>query len=226
MSHAVAISDAPRRFSNSAKLTWLRVYEASQRYLAIDGYEDADARLTADKVVDDLYPRGISMPRRLGFPIDIPDPGTNNIILGTMLEVHTWERGAIRVYRYLPGAAPPLLWSKKLKACYAYPGRHLPPPEYRPSVAPAAARLYRTWHSNKSPHGASRYNFYAFRTRPPESAIAITYRSDKFDEDGIMTDYIHHFERGVYAYMTPESRPRGFFIRGGRLVLTSAGLDH
>ena len=180
----------------------------------IDGWTDADTRDVARRITREGH--------RTGAPITLPPAGRASIFIGTLLELHLWERGRIRVYKYPTRGAPPLLWSCQRSALYALPGRSLPTPTVSAYTFPDALKAYRGWNQGKYPRGASAYKIPPIRMQASVPAIAIGYWSDKFSDQGVYEHYIHHFETGVMG----SKGPGAFFVRGGRLTLTPEGLDH
>lgn len=205
-------------------LTWIRAYEASKfLFDDVQEWRDEDNEIVANRIVADAYHRKRKV-FSFGSASKMPNPGPSSLALGTMLELFTWDvhKEAIRVFEFNKSSAPPLLWSWRHKACIAMPGRKLPPVTYKGTDFPKAYRLYRKWAMGKFPKGASKYKIPRIALSPPMIAVAISYRSDKFHDDGDFHNYIHHFEKGVLARVNP--RGRGFFVNGGKLQLTKHGL--
>lgn len=202
----------------SSQRVWDVAYREAVRCYArgdIDDWTDDDTREVADRLASE---------RARGSAIVLPAPGRTSVYIGKFLALDLWDasRGRIVQYRFPKSSAPPLIWSCTRKALYALPGRSIPPPTVSAYTFPAALKAYRGWNQGKYPKGASRYYFPPVRMRRSLPCVAVGYWSDKFSDDGTFTEYIHHCERGVMGWVGNGA----FFVRGGRLTLTPAGLDH
>lgn len=209
---------------------WRRVYHKSRSvYTSIPDYEDYDARLTADAAAAGWYARsnGGWRKRRLGGLARLPDPG-NMLDCGCFLELE-WvtPSGEIRGVKPKDGARVPLLWSHSKQAIFILPYMERTACVYPPRAT--ENELAQVWAKGRPAACSSRaaYNRPPMRVAYP--AIQVSYLSDKFTH-GETIPYIHHFGPQVVAYCSKEpfgaSRaPEAIMIRGGRLSLTTHGID-
>jgi hypothetical protein len=131
----------------------------------------------------------------------------------------TGEVGILRPARTI------LLWSPSLQAEVAFPGRRLGPPVEKASRIPAALEAYRTFHQGREPWGGSWMEQPEPPFGPPCWAISTAYQSDKFDERGKMTLYVHMHEPGVMVFDGTNHEGRAICVRGGELALTAHGIS-
>lgn len=216
---------------NPREQLWRRVYHKSiEVYTTIDDYEDHDARLTADAAARGWYANsgwGTWRRRQLRGIGRMPNPG-NLLNLGCFIELeYVMPDGEIRGVKYLPSDRVPLFWSHSKQAAYVLPRMKqgacsLPPRRTEDHLA-------RMWAKGRAATCASpvRHGTPPMRTAYP--AIQVSYLSDKFTH-GDDKPYIHHFGPEVIAYFSSEPfragrAPEAFMIRGGRLSLTSHGID-
>ena len=222
---------------------WDRVYNTSRDvYTDIPGYGDSDARLTADAATAGWYVRsgGDWRRRRLSGLRNLPAPG-NMLFLGCFLDLeYVTSDGEIQGCGFETSDCVPLLWSDDLQALIVLPfakdGKCIHPPRTRED------QLARVWAKGR-PAACSLKSAYS---RPPMHtvypAVQVSYSSDKFSW-GKNTDYIHHHERGrekllrfsgpgrgPCAYFSKEPfrarrAPEAIMVRGGKLRLTSHGID-
>ena len=215
---------APWTLPDRERAVWDRTHGDIERLQARELFPEwASPRKIAKKAVKDLFVDGKR--RRLPGPKRLPDPG-NSIDLGPngggLLGLYTVnDQGVVKMRRWkTTGRLPPCLWSKKLKGVVCFPGVQLPAPTMSAYTAPALLELYEEWHDGKEPLGVSRVNVPKAELGPGQPALAIVYRSDKFSDDGDMTDYMHVLGPGVTAWVGK----KGILVRGGRLRLTAGGL--
>lgn len=214
---------------------WRRVYHTSRDvYADIPDYEENDARLTADAAASGWYRRSGLMSfskRRLGGLARMPKPG-NLLNLGTggggFLELeYVMPTGEIRGVRFAAADQQPLWWSHSKQALFVLPALKTGPCVERPP--PTQNELAQVWAKGRPASCAARFE------DPPQKpmrvaypGIQISYRSDKFTH-GRLVNFIHHFGPGVVCYFSHEpyraSRPPDIMVRGGRLRLTSHGID-
>jgi len=212
-----------------------------QLYTNIDGYNERDARLTAETAAVGWYrktDRGYAKRRVTGMR-KMPRPG-NLLNLGCFIELeYVSSDGTIYALTFSPQDKIPLFWSDDKQALFVFPydrpGACVYPPEERED------RLSRIWAKGRPAECASDLNFPAGIPLPVAyPAIQVSYRSDKFSRSKSITNYIHHHERSVpllgqsqpgpvvyfskepYGAKTP---PRAIMIAGGKLSLTTHGID-
>lgn len=221
---------SPRPRSGARKRMWDNVYHASRDSYerTIDGYEEEDARLTADAAVRGWFPRG---PRGLR---QCPDPqpygrGPAPLNCGLFLELHYVDAsGNIEGRSFAVSDKVSLLWSEPLRACFVFP--YITPGACARLPTPAEDALARRWARGRPAKCARPVDFPAPAMPTAYPGIAITYYSDKFpDENGRRTwqRYIHHFGPGVVCYFARASgktAPTAIMVRGGKLRLETHGL--
>jgi len=208
---------------------WERVYHTARNvYTPIPGYEDFDARLTADAAANTWYrfQNGAWRKRRLSSVAKMPNPG-NTLDCGCLLELE-WvtDGGEIRGCKFAEGKVP-MLWSDSQQAIYI-----LPYMERTACVFPPRAReneLASVWAKGRPAACSSRVAYNRPPMRFSYPAVQISYKSDKFTH-GQRKPYIHHFGQDVVAYFSKEPfgarrAPEAIMIRGGRLSLTTHGID-
>ena len=218
---------------------WETVYNAAGVYYGnIDGYEDWDAKLTADAAARGWYNgsswRGYRRRNRNGLS-RLPAPGKLvNLTQGRQrgyLPQIDWvlSDGTITGVEFEESEALQVYWSKRLQAIIILPYLRLGACTTR--VPEAEDQIVRTWTQGR--RGAAEicpatYNRPALPYAAP--AIQISYISDKFSDNGKLTPYVHHFGPDVvfYASVNPSGKtraPEAIMIRGGRLSLKSHGID-
>jgi len=225
--------------SSARERLWERVYYTSREaYGGIPGYEDWDARLTADAAARGCYTgsswSGYRKRNRKGLA-RMPAPGgMANLTSGKQpgyVGGIDWvlSDGTVRGCEFEPSEAVQLYWSTRLQAALCLPYLRLGSCSSR--VPLTEEKVLRTWTQGRR---GGLLKCPANFGRPPLPfawpAIQITYISDKFSNDGKLTTYIHHFGPEVIAYFSQDptglSRPpSAIMLRGGRLSLKSHGLD-
>jgi hypothetical protein len=222
-----ALDDAPPGLPLSAKSVWVNAHgSATAAYKYVPDSANMIALATNTIVANKFHRSGRKLNPKPAS--QMPDPG-NMTYLGDLLEVHTTDvSGYIVVYKWT-GSHPGLLWSPSVKedrangTAFVWPGLNVNPnPTTAAYTAPQAARVYKTWHAGRTPHGASPVKFTLPRLGASQDVVAIVYASDKFDKEGKITHYIHHDDPGVKMRMA--SNRRALTIGGGRLRLTAGGL--
>jgi hypothetical protein len=194
----------------------------------IDGYDERDARLTANAAVKGWYtgnrlkhPRGLSR---------CPDPqpygrGPAPLNCGLFLELHFVDpSGEIDGVSFAPSDKVSLLWSERLRACFVFP--YITPGACARLPTPEENALARRWAKGREAKCARPVEFPAPAMPTAIPGIAITYYSDKFSH-GTWQRYIHHFGPGVLCYFARSSgtrAPTAIMVRGGRLRLETHGL--
>lgn len=216
---------------------WRRVYEYSRaEYTRIPGYDDRDAAATADAACGSWFARsGLIFRnhrmRRLVGISKTPDPG-NTLDLtpngGHFVGVDVVDaQGRIHNFSFDRSDDVVLLWSADRKALFAFPNLERGACVYPPT--PRENHLSKVWAKGRPAKCSSKARYPAPALRWVLPAIQTSYRSDKFGKVGQMQDYIHHHEANVMCYCSsnPNRRkaPDVMMIRGGRLRLTSHGID-
>lgn len=209
---------------------WRRTYaSAMDVYGSIDGYDDHDARLTADAAARGWYSGSWGSFRKRNYrPVaKMPAPG-NLLNLGQFLQLeYAQPDGEIRGIAFDAADNVPLWWSDKLQACFVLPGMKQGPCNLPPRKT--ENRLAKVWAKGR-PASCSAV---VSPPRPPLRAlypsIQVSYRSDKFSHGQPML-YIHHFGPDVISHFSHEPHrstraPVAIMIRGGRLSLTTHGID-
>jgi hypothetical protein len=221
----------PRNFQAiSRDEMWTRVYSTARDvYTTIDGYEDYDARLTADAAVAGWYRRvGLFTHerRRLGGLSRMPPTG-NLLNLGDFTELE-WvtPSGQIRGIKFAIGDHVPLMWSHRRQALFILPSMSQGPCNLPPQRTENA--LAQMWAKGRPAPCSAKFTHTPKPLPVVYPAIEISYYSDKFTH-GKPMDYIHHFGPGVLCYFSHEPygsrRAPDVMIRGGRLRLASHGID-
>jgi hypothetical protein len=213
---------------------WNNVYRASRDSYerTIDGYDEPDARKTANAAVKGWYRGGrLSSPRGLSR---CPDPqpygrGPAPLNLGLFLELHVVDsKGEVEGRSFAESDKVSLLWSEPLRACFVFP--YISPGACARLPTPSEDALARRWARGRPAECVRPVDFPAPAMPTAIPGIAITYYSDKFpDEHGKRTwqRYIHHFGPGVVCYFALSSgkrAPTAIMVRGGRLRLETHGL--
>lgn len=209
---------------------WRKVYfTARDVYGGIPGYEDYDARLTADAAAAGYFQRdglfGYKR-RRVAGLARMPKPG-NMLSLGTFLELeYVMPDGAIRGFKFQLADKIPLMWSHSKQALFV-----LPQLEEGPCVLPPRQTendLAQVWAKGRPASCSSRVSIDPRPMPYAHPAVQVSYHSDKFTH-GRSIPYIHHFGPGVLCYFSHDpfgaSRAPDVMIRGGRLRLTTHGID-
>jgi hypothetical protein len=216
---------------------WQEAYEVAadewgpQAPRPLRGYDLRDAEKTAEAAAQGWYhgAAGAYRKRRLGGLARMPKPGTllnltpnQGYAIGlTCVE----SNGAIRTDSWTPTDQVPLLWSDDLQALFIMPALDRGP--CRNPAPIREDRLARMWAKGRGARcaGMARY------PSPPLPfvfpCLQTSYASDKFTH-GRLRHYIHHHEPGVRAYCSHDPRrrePAVIMIRGGKLRLTSHGID-
>ena len=222
------LSPDPSPRSGARKRLWTNVYESSRDSYerTIDGYDEGDARLSANAAVKGWYPSG---PRGLAR-CPKPGRGPSPLNCGLFLEIHIVDReGNIRGKSFSANDKVLLLWSETLRACFVFP--YISPGACARLPTPAEDALKRRWARGQPAQCVQPVNFPTPPLPIAYPAIAITYYSDKFPDrrTGRRTwqRYIHHFGPGVVCYFARSSgtrAPTAIMIRGGRLRLETHGL--
>lgn len=181
----------------------------------------------ATKICDDLWTRS-GANRVLPKPESRSLPPGDMISLGYAVEVQYYD-ARTKAIETMSFRLPTCLWSDQLQAVFVFTRLKIPQATMPAAAFPEMLALYRKWHDGKMPkHGVSivRYPAPAFTSVSP--CVAVTYRSDKFDENNEFVDYVHHHDRGASGNLGPMlfAGPDCVMIRGGRLALTSEGLIH
>ncbi len=211
-------------------ILWQRVYLKSKDvYTSISDYEDYDARLTADAAAKGWYRRsgGEWRKRALGGVARMPNPG-NMLDCGCFLELeYVMPNGEIRGVAPPKGTRIPLLWSHSKQAIFILPYMEKTACVFAPRKVEDG--LAQVWAKGRGAACSSRaaYNTPPMRVAYP--AIQVSYESDKFTH-GNPIPYIHHFGPEVVAFFSKEPfranrAPEAIMIRGGRLSLTTHGID-
>lgn len=207
-------------------------HKAREVYGRIPGYEDHDARLTADAAADGWFARdgflGIGGYRKRSFRglARMPAPG-NLLNLGDFTELE-WvtSAGVIQGISFAVSDHVPLLWSHKLQALFIVPGTEIGPCELPPRRT--EDYLARVWAKGRPAACSSKARIEPGPLRFVAPGIQVSYSSDKFTH-GVAKPYIHHFGTGVLCYFSHDpigsSRAPDVMIRGGRLRLTEHGID-
>jgi hypothetical protein len=211
---------------------WRKTYFAARDvYTSIPGYHDHDARLTADAAAAGWFQRtsllGGYRARRYSGLARMPKPG-NLLNLGDFLEVeYVTHEGQIRGIRYQRSDHVPLFWSHSKQALFVLPTLEEGPCDMPPRRT--ENELAQVWAQGRPASCSSRIK--GMRQLPMPAvfpAIQVSYHSDKFTH-GRSMQYIHHFGSGVLCYFSHDpfgsSRAPDIMIRGGRLRLTTHGID-
>ncbi len=208
---------------------WERVYDtASDAYGPIPGYNDRDARLTADAAAAGWYsgdrrrnPAGRPRTPRPGNLLNLtPNRGGQFVDLDYVM-----PDGEIRGVRF-PGETHALLWSADLQAALVLPRMRLSACEFPPTTR--EDQLARMWAKGRGAKCAARARFELPALPYVFPGIQVSYISDKFTH-GTMKEYVHHFGPGVLIYFSAPPRgkasPDVIMMRGGGLRLTKHGID-
>lgn len=216
--------EAPRHLPQRWKLFWLQLYADAQAYLPIDEFYTEDAELSATLATKTAMQGCRSRPGLppLGDLTDLTSP------TGTFLSIdYACPRG--QVWREDGRASGnrkiPLIWSRSARALLVLPQLtvgecNLPPVQ-------ADSRVLERWTQGRRRGRCSSRLPSLPRVRLSHCypAVAISYRSDKFNERGKMTEYIHHFDsQGVRLWMDRPSNPTVMLIQGGRLRIETHGI--
>lgn len=215
----------PRGLGVIGTAAWWRLYDTASRvYTQIPQYYVEDAIATASVGARAWYRGGRlrPMPRLSHFP----DPG-DLVTLGTFIEIDAArQNGKIEAIGFGDSDGIPLWWSKKLSACFVYPFLRGSACKLPPNAA--ERRLVRTW-TDGNYRAACAAEGQIPRPRCVEvlPALAVTYLSTKFSRTGEIVRYVHHHEDNVHVYLGPSvgGAPQAIMLRGGRLRLTTHGLD-
>ena len=93
---------------------------------------------------------------------------------------------------------------------------------------PEAVETWEDWHKRHGPEFVGGMDKLPDEINEPIGrAVSITYRSDKWDNPGEYTDYIHDFTEGLppLVYVDNATRPRAFVLSGGDFTVTEDGID-
>lgn len=215
---------------------WEEVYQTARAtYTEIPGYDDFDARLTADAAANSWYEsKGwLSGHRKRpmhGLP-KMPAPGnllnlTHGRTCGFLSLESVNDRGIITSRGFDQSDEIPLLWSEDLRALFVFPYLN----KNAPCLMPPTKRenkLAKIWAKGR-PAKCSQLQMLPSPPLPVVfPGICISYRSDKFTH-GVPKDYIHHFGANVRCYFSSMGNgraPQAIMIRGGELRLTKDGID-
>lgn len=212
---------------------WHRVYNTARDvYTSIPGYNDWDARLTANAAAEGWYkstPNGYRKRVFRGLSLMPSHGDTFDLQSFTELEYVT-DQGEIRGVSFDPKDGVSLRWSDSKQALYILPRVKESACVYPPRKN--EDRLSRIWAQGRPAKCSSRTLVKNPPMRVAYPAIQVSYRSDKFGlgDDGKPISYIHHHEPGVVVYFSEEPfgarrAPEAIMIRGGKLRLTSHGID-
>lgn len=166
----------------------------------------------------------------LANPAELPRPRGQVTYLGTMLELQHFlpDRSEVR-HSWSTRSAPHLFWSERDRALYSFPGVSLPRRFSRNvSGAKLAGEAYKRW-TGLNPSRRRTTRAPASRVAAAGPATYILYRSDKWPEQGETVrrpiNYVHPFDAGVVAFVGPGRVPTAFMVKGGKLRLTTGGLE-
>ena len=214
-----------------ASRTWVRAR------VPLRGYDDRDARSTADTAVAGYFTGGPVRGYRRR-PIRalsrMPRPGTmlNLTPRGGYVEGLDAVRRDVTILRIKWSRADdvPALWSKRLQAVLILPTMrqglcNLPVPV-------AENELAKVWQKGRPATCAAPATYPSPPMPYVLPILQTSYVSDKFTPK-TLTRYIHHHEPGgtrgpVLVYFSSDPRrgqPVAIMIRGGKLRLTSHGID-
>ncbi len=202
---------------------WDQVYGISiAEYTDIDGYDQYDARRSANAAVRGWYSSGGQL--RTMTPLRrCPDPG-DVLNIGTFMGVDSVRRNGELIqdeFAFHDNVA--LLWSHDLQACLVFP--HLPDSVCDMLPTPREDRIARVWAKGRGAKCSRKAQFPAPAMPIVRPGIAIAYDSDKFTH-GRRQGYVHHFGPGVRCYTARDlhGAPQAIMVRGGKLRLTTHGL--
>jgi len=211
---------APSHLSKNDKLWWARVYETSMDTWVgpLRGFHERDAKLTAD-LASRTFRQGCRGMSKFPNPGDLAELGVVTSVDWVDRDAVIWSETWGKTDRNV------LMWSRLQKALYIVPGLkpgacHMPP-------VFEDHQVLLTWTQGRRGGRCSAALPPLPRVSLPHCApcIAVSYTSDKFDDRGKTTDYIHHIDSpGVRVYMDRTYNPRVLVIKGGKLRVEKHGI--
>lgn len=185
---------------------------------ALDFYGKPEVAQQVARVAENTFRMRIpNVPKRLK-----PPPTAR---LGRLLSLEVMGGdGTLYVYSWQPKGAPLLFWSDEYQAYMAFPGSKTVGTGMKASewiAKKASSRWNQRWNR---PGGRQRSvtTIPTPKLRQKGAAIRVVYRSRFGKHD----DWQHYHDAGPRAYIGPGLPPSVIFVRGGRLRMTSRGLEH
>jgi hypothetical protein len=213
------IDKAPASWSHHDKVFWAQTYVDALTYTRrVPEYYEEDAKLTAD-VVARTRRQGCSPLRALPYPGDMTELGIFQGVDYVDRDGHIWTEQYTFTDRKI------LMWSRSLRALIVVPGMKVSSCDQPP--VPEDSRVLRTWTGGRR-GGRCSMRPHIRPTPLPRCfpGVAVSYWSDKFNKQGEMVNYIHHFDSvGVKVWLGPGSPPQAFFVQGGKLRIETHGIS-
>jgi hypothetical protein len=160
-----------------------------------------------------------------------PNPGA---VLGKLLSLEVMKpSGVLIVHQWTLGGAPTVYWSEELQAYYSWPGTKVERSSMRLEriehlgLDRKARRASARWNRRWGKPGATKRvesSVPTPRIRQQGAAIRIVYRSPFGKSD----DWQHYHSPGPRAWVAGKEGdpPQVILVRGGKLKMTSRGLEH